>query len=61
MHLLLSETFFFPPLPDSRNFRRGGSVDLFWNNPLRLAHDKHRVLSQLHLFQGKIFTRSKGN
>jgi hypothetical protein len=23
----------FPPPPDGRNFLRGGSVDLFWNDP----------------------------
>jgi hypothetical protein len=32
--LLLSETNFFPPPPEGRNFLHGGSVDLFWKDPL---------------------------
>jgi hypothetical protein len=31
VHLLLSETS-----PDGRNFLCGGSVDLFWNDPIGL-------------------------
>jgi hypothetical protein len=34
IHLLLSETIFSPPPPDGRNFLCGGSMDLFWNNPM---------------------------
>jgi hypothetical protein len=43
--LLLPEVNFPPPLPpppqDSRNFLCGGSVNLFWNNPLLGHFTKH--------------------
>ena len=33
----LSETIFSPlHPPDGRNFLRGGSMDLFWNDPMQL-------------------------
>jgi hypothetical protein len=39
IHLLLSETIFSPP-PDCRNFLCGGSMDLFWNDPIDINfHD----------------------
>jgi hypothetical protein len=31
---IIRNNFFSPPPPDGRNFLRGGSVDLFWNDPL---------------------------
>jgi hypothetical protein len=37
IHLLLSETIFSPP-PDGRNFLCGGSMDLFWNDPMFNQH-----------------------
>jgi hypothetical protein len=30
---IIRNNFFSPPPPDGRNFLRGGSVDLFWNDP----------------------------
>ena len=31
---IIRNNFFSPPLPDGRNFFRGGSMDLFWNDPM---------------------------
>ena len=31
---IIRNNFFSPPPLDGRNFLRGGSVDLFWNDPL---------------------------
>jgi hypothetical protein len=31
---IIRNNFVSPPPPDSRNFLRGGSVDLFWNQPM---------------------------
>ena len=31
---IIRNNFFFPPPQDGRNFLRGGSVDLFWNDPI---------------------------
>jgi hypothetical protein len=31
---IIRNNFFFPPPPDGRNFPCGGSMDLFWNDPL---------------------------
>ena len=31
--IIIRNNFVFPPPPDGRNFPRGGSVDLFWNDP----------------------------
>ena len=30
---IIRNNFFSPPPPDGRNFLRGGSMDLFWNDP----------------------------
>ena len=45
IHLLLSETIFSPP-PDGRNFLRGGSMDLFWNNPFLEIFEQKKITNQ---------------
>ena len=42
---IIRNNFVSPPPPDSRNFLRGGSVDLFWNDPILLAC---RIFSSMH-------------
>jgi hypothetical protein len=32
---IIRNKFFSPPPPDGRNFLRGGSMDLFWNDPMK--------------------------
>jgi hypothetical protein len=31
---IIRNNFFSPPPPDGRNFLHGGSMDLFWNDPI---------------------------
>jgi hypothetical protein len=31
---IIRHNFFSPPPPDGRNFLCGGSMDLFWNDPI---------------------------
>ena len=33
---IIRNNFSSPPPPDGRNFLRGGSMDLFWNDPMRI-------------------------
>jgi hypothetical protein len=33
---IIRNNFFSPPPPDGRNFLRGGSMDLFWNDPIAI-------------------------
>jgi hypothetical protein len=50
IHLLFNirNNFFSPPPPDGRNFLCGGSVDLFWNDPMNqsLTLFIHGTISQ---------------
>ena len=32
---IIRNDFVSPPPPDGRNFLRGGSVNLFWNDPMK--------------------------
>jgi hypothetical protein len=41
---IVRNNFVFPPPPDGRNFLRGGSVDLFWNDPINIVAAS-RILS----------------
>jgi hypothetical protein len=41
---IIRNIFFSPPPPDGRNFLRGGSVDLFWNDPF-MSGSRHLNLN----------------